>query len=58
MFILDWVKILEGLSNEEKESLALFCQEKYLDAWEILFNEEEEASAMYLLKEWNIEISI
>lgn len=57
MSILDWVKILEELSIEEKDSLALFCQEKHLDKGEELFHEAEEASAMYLLKEWNIEIS-
>lgn len=57
MPILDWVKILAELSSKEKESLSLFCQEKYLDAWSVLFHESEEASAMYLLKEWNIEIS-
>ena len=57
MSILDNVKILAELSVEEKTNLSLFCQEKHLDAWDILFNEEEEASAMYLLKEGNIEIS-
>jgi CRP/FNR family cyclic AMP-dependent transcriptional regulator len=57
MSILDWVKLLSSLSEAEKENLALFCQEKQLLAWEVLFNEEEEASAMYILKEWNIEIS-
>lgn len=57
MSILDWVKILAELSDNEKDNLSLFCQEKHLDTGEVLFNEEDEASAMYLLKEWNIEIS-
>ena len=57
MSILDWVKLLDWLSETEKENLALFCQPKHIDAWEILFCENEEASAMYLLSEGNIEIS-
>jgi CRP-like cAMP-binding protein len=57
MSILDEIKLLNVLSESEKEKLSLFCQEKYLNAGEVLFNEQDEASAMYLLKEWNIEIS-
>ena len=57
MSILDWVKLLGNLSNTEKENLSLFCQEKYLKEWDILFNEQDEASAMYILNEWIIEIS-
>ena len=57
MSILNGIKLLDSLSDLEKENLALFCQEKQLSAWEVLFNEEEEASAMYILKEWNIQIS-
>ena len=57
MSILDWVKLLDYLSESERDSLSLFCQEKHLDAWDIIFNEQDEASAMYILKDWNIEIS-
>ena len=57
MSILNWIKLLDYLSDSEKESLSLFCQEKYLKSWDVLFNEQDEASAMYILKEWNIEIS-
>ncbi|MFK7780199.1 MAG: cyclic nucleotide-binding domain-containing protein [Candidatus Gracilibacteria bacterium] len=57
MSILDGVKLLDELSSTEKENLSLFCQEKFLNAGEVLFNEEDEASAMYLLKEGKIEIS-
>jgi CRP-like cAMP-binding protein len=51
MSILDEIKLLNVLSESEKEKLSLFCQEKYLNAGEVLFNEQDEASAMYLLKE-------
>ena len=57
MSILDRVELLADLSETEKQNLSMFCQEKHLEEWEVLFNEDEEASAMYLLKEWNIEIS-
>jgi len=57
MSILDWIKLLDVLSDSEKEKFSLFCQEKYLEVGEVLFNEQDEASAMYILKEWNIEVS-
>ena len=57
MSILEWVKLLSTLSQKEKESLWMFCQEKFLNEWDVLFMEQEEASAMYLLTKWNIEIS-
>ena len=57
MSILDNLKILESLSIEEKENLSLFCQKKYLEKWEILFLEWEDANAMYILSDGAIEIS-
>ncbi len=57
MALVDWIKLLADLSESEKNNLSLFCQEKHLKAWEVLFFEQDEASAMYLLKEWKIEIS-
>ena len=57
MTILDWLKLLSDLSDSEKYNLSLFCQEKHLKTGEFLFHEQDEASAMYLLKEWEIEVS-
>lgn len=57
MALVDWIKLLSDLSEIEKENLSLFCQEKHLKAGEVLFYEQDEATAMYLLKEWKIEIS-
>lgn len=56
MTILEWLWMLEELSYEEKSSFALFCQERHLSKWEILFNEWDEANAVYFLKEWEISI--
>ena len=57
MSIVDWLKMLSSLTNQEKENLSILCQEKKIKAWDILFNEQDEASAMYFLKEGIIEIS-
>ncbi len=55
--VLDWVDMLSGLYEKERDQLAMFCQEKFLEAGEVLFNENDEASAMYFLKKWGMEIS-
>ncbi|MDP2091254.1 MAG: cyclic nucleotide-binding domain-containing protein [Candidatus Gracilibacteria bacterium] len=57
MALVDGIKLLADLSETEKNNLSLFCQEKLLKAGEVLFYEQEEASAMYLLKQGKIEIS-
>ena len=56
MSILDWIKILEGLSKEELNSLEVFCQERFISKWEKLFCEWDEATSMYLLSRWKIEV--
>ena len=56
MSILDGIKILEWLTPVERVNLSLFCQEKTLNNWEVLFNQGDEANAMYILKTWSIKI--
>lgn len=56
MSMLDWLEILSALTEKEKENLSLFCQERYLKEWDILFDEWDEATAMYILKTWAFEI--
>lgn len=55
---LDNIKILEWLTNQEKENLSLLVQEKKLDKWENLFFEWDEANSMYLLLEWELEVYV
>lgn len=57
MSFLNKLELLSNLTNEEKNELSLFTQEKVLKSWEILFNEWEEWKAMYFLLSWAIEIS-
>lgn len=56
MWMLEWIKMLEELSSEELSQLEVFCQKKHLKEWDILFEEWQEANAMYLLVEWEIDI--
>lgn len=56
MNILDWLELLSTLSIEEKEQLALFCQEKEVKTWEKVFCEWDDANAMYILKTGEIEV--
>lgn len=56
MWMFDNTKILNDLSEKEKQDLEVFCQKKIIQKWEILFNENEEANAMYILQEWEIEV--
>ena len=57
MSLVDWIKIFKDFSSSEKEQLSMFCQEKFLKKWVKLFEDNWEATAMYLLKKWSIEIS-
>lgn len=57
MKILHWLDLLKNLTLEEKNNLELFCQEKYLNAWDTLFHEWDEANAMYILATGEIEVS-
>ena len=56
MGMFDNSKIFEDLSLEEKNQLEIFCQEKSIKKWDILFKEWDEANAMYILQEWGIEV--
>ncbi len=48
--------LLSSLSDQEKEKLSMFCQERSLKEWDILFEDWDDANAMYFLVIWKIEI--
>ena len=54
--MLNGIKMLEDLSDNELSQLEVFCQQKFLKKWEVLFEEWQEANAVYLLVDWQIEI--
>ena len=57
MSILDWVKLLSSLTDEEKNNLSFFCQKKRVSNGERIFGEWDIANAMYILVSWIVEIS-
>jgi len=56
MWMFDNTKIFKDLSENDKKNLEIFCQEKSLKAWELVFDEGDQANAMYILQEWEIAI--
>lgn len=55
MNIFDNCNLFSGLSDLDKNTLSLFCQERELDDWELLFEEWDEANALYILISWTLE---
>ena len=56
MAMLNWIKMLEDLTDNELMNLEIFCQKRVIKTWEVLFNERDEASSMYLIIKWRIEV--
>lgn len=48
--MFEGVNLFDGLTNDQKESLALFCQERVLRADDFLFHEGDDPIAMYILR--------
>ncbi len=55
--LLKKMELLSSLSDSELDALSLFCQNKTVSKWETLFNEWDEAIAMYLLFSWEFLIT-
>lgn len=58
MSFLKWIEILNWLSKSEISNLEVFCQERFIKSWELLFSEWDEANSMYLLKTGKIEVFV
>ncbi len=56
MSILEGLELLKDLSDAQKDNLALFCQEKFLEPGEFLFHQWDDANAMYILASGEIEV--
>lgn len=54
--LLDSLNILKTLTQQDRDDLAIFCQERFIKKWDILFSEWDEWNAMYFLITWKIEI--
>ena len=57
MSLLEGVGILDVLTQDELDNLRLFCQEKTLSTWEVLFRDGDEAKSMYILKSGKMAVS-
>ncbi len=54
--VLDSLDILSTLTQQDRDNLSIFCQDRHLVKWETLFTEWEEWNAMYFLQAWKIGI--
>ncbi len=48
--MIEGIPLFAGLTESEKNTLSLFCQERNLGDNEVLFSEGEDAIAMYVVK--------
>lgn len=56
MINLEKIEILSTLTEWERNTLSIFCQERNLSDSEYLFKEKDEANAMYFLIDWYLEV--
>lgn len=54
--LLDSLNILKTLTQQDRDDLAIFCQERTVKKWDVLFSEWDEWNAMYFLITWKVEI--
>lgn len=54
--MLDSLEILSTLTQDDRDNLAVFCQERFIKKWDVLFSEWDKWNAMYFLKSWKIDI--
>ncbi|EKD66436.1 MAG: hypothetical protein ACD_49C00042G0009 [uncultured bacterium (gcode 4)] len=54
--MFEWISIFDSLTSSELTNLSMFCQERFLKEWEILFNEWDDAVAMYILKSGKLKV--
>jgi CRP-like cAMP-binding protein len=56
MSILDSVELFHSLSDVDKNTLSLFCQERFLRSGELLFNEWDDATSLYIVKSGSLKV--
>lgn len=54
--MFDEFELFAGLTPSEKETLSMFCQERLLEAGELLFTEGDDAIAMYIVKSGSLKV--
>jgi len=56
MNLLDKIELFTSLNDTERRTLALYCQERFLQSGEILFNEGDDAVAMYIVESGSLKV--
>ncbi len=54
--MFEWISFFDILTDDERDNLALFCQQRFLKAWDILFNEWDDSIAFYVVKSWSLKV--
>lgn len=54
--MFEWIELFSSLWEKELETLSLFCQQRLMKSWEILFNKWEESTSMYIIKSWTLQV--
>ena len=54
--MLENIEIFSWLSAQDLNTLELFCQERIYKKSEVVFSKWEEATAMYIVKSWELEV--
>lgn len=49
------IELFQGLSENDVKTLQMFCQERVIKKWEILFQQWDEATSFYVVKSWKLE---
>lgn len=56
MVMFEDIGLFADLTASERETLAMFCQERLLEAGELLFSEGDDAIAMYVVKGGSLKV--
>jgi len=54
--MLENIEIFSWLATQDLNTLELFCQERLYKNSEVVFSKWEEATAMYIVKSWELEV--
>lgn len=54
--MLETIELFSSLPKETISTLELFCQQRNILAWEVLFNKWDESTSMYIVKSGLLEV--
>lgn len=54
--MLETIELFSSLPKETISTLELFCQQRTVLAWEVLFNKWDESTSMYIVKSGLLEV--